>query len=33
MSVLSFLEIHQTKEAGLTEDMVKKALAEINARK
>lgn len=33
MTLKQILSMPQAKEAGLTEDMVKKVLAEINARK
>ena len=33
MSLKSILAMPQAKEAGITEDMVNKVLAEINARK
>lgn len=33
MSLKSLLAMPQAKQAGLTEEMVKKVLAEINARK
>jgi len=33
MSLKSLLAMPQAKEAGITEEMVKKVLAEINARK
>ena len=33
MTLKSILDVPQAKEAGITEDMVLKVLAEINARK